>query len=240
MFKLLRRVHFYYFAFCLFGTYLLFWPFYYLFSRYSTTYGALNWARKLNGFLCCTLGGVFFKFHYEEKLDPKKTYIFCANHTSNLDIIICCMLARGKFHFMGKTELLANPFLSIFFKTIDVPVDRTSRISSFKAFRKVSENLQKGMSLFIFPEGGIDNTFPPKLQQFKSGPFRLAIDHQLPIVPISIANVWQVFWDDGLKYGTRPGIVNIYVHQPISTAILAAENSELLSARVFDIINSKL
>ena len=96
------------------------------------------------------------------------------------------------------------------------------------------------MSLVIFPEGKIDDEYPPILNEFKNGPFRLAIVHQIPIVPISIVNIWQIMWDDGLKHGTRPGIVEIYVHEPISTLIFAAENDNNLKEQVFNKINSKL
>ena len=95
------------------------------------------------------------------------------------------------------------------------------------------------MSLIIFPEGKIDDLYPPQLHEFKNGPFRLAIEHNVPIVPVSI-NVWQLMWDDGSKYGTRPGIGKVYVHEPISTVILATESADVLKDEVFNKINSKL
>lgn len=141
---------------------------------------------------------------------------------------------------MGKEELMKNPLLGIFFSTIDIAVSRSSKISSFRAFKKAADNLESGMSLIIFPEGKIDDVYPPILQDFKSGPFRLAIEKNIPIVPVSITNVWKVMWDDGSKYGTRPGIVDIYVHEPILTSILAVENDEVLKNEVYNKINSKL
>jgi 1-acyl-sn-glycerol-3-phosphate acyltransferase len=141
---------------------------------------------------------------------------------------------------MGKEELMKNPLLGIFFKTIDIAVSRESKISSFRAFKKAADNLESGMSLIIFPEGKIDDAYPPVLQDFKSGPFRLAIEKNIPIVPVSITNAWKIMWDDGIKYGTRPGIVHVQVHQPILTSILAPENDEVLKREVFNSINSKL
>lgn len=141
---------------------------------------------------------------------------------------------------MGKEELMKNPVLGIFFRTIDIAVSRESKISSFRAFKKAGENLEKGMSLIIFPEGKIDDAYPPVLQEFKNGPFRLAIEKNIPIVPVSIINAWQIMWDDGMKFGTKPGIGKIYVHEPISTVILANESTDVLKEGVFNIINSKL
>jgi len=186
-----------------------------------------------------TCSGIFFSFNFEEKLDRKKTYIYCANHTSNLDIIIFCLLANGRYHFMGKEELMKNPVLGIFFRTIDIAVSRESKISAFRAFKKAGDNLEKGMSLIIFPEGKIDDAYPPVLQEFKNGPFRLAIEKNISIVPVSI-NVWKLMWDDGQKFGTRPGIGEIYIHAPISTSVLGVESADVLKEEVFKKINSKL
>lgn len=200
----------------------------------------LNKLRKLNSRLCSLFTGVFYRFKFEVPLPKDQPYIYCANHTSNLDIMILCILAQGRFHFMGKEELLDNPVLKLFFKTIDVPVNRDSKISAFRAFKRVAENLENGMSLVIFPEGKIDVHYPPKLVPFKNGPFRLAIEKNIPIVPVSISDVWKLMWDDGKMYGTRPGISNIFVHKPVSTKELTLDDSDLLKDRIFDIINSKL
>lgn len=240
MIKLLRKLHW---AICLLFLllfFILFWPFYYWFTRHPRYYGILNKFRTVHSFLASALSGIFFSFKFEKKLDKNQTYIFCANHTSNLDIIIFCILARGRYHFMGKEELMKNPILGIFFKTIDIAVSRESKISSFRAFKKAADNLENGMSLIIFPEGKIDDAYPPVLQPFKAGPFRLAIEKNIPIVPVSIVNLWKMMWDDGAKYGTRPGIVNVYVHEPILTSILAVENDEVLRDEVYKIISSKL
>lgn len=240
MIKLLRHIHRWYALFVILAFSVLFYPFYYFGSRKPERYLLLNRMRQLNSRLCSLFTLVFFRFKFEVPLQKDTTYIYCANHTSNLDIMILCVLARGRFHFMGKEELLDNPVLKIFFKTIDVPVNRESKISAFRAFKKVGENLEKGMSLIIFPEGKIDDHYPPELIPFKNGPFRLAIEKNIPIVAVSMTNVWQKMWDDGAKYGTRPGICDIYVHKPVFTKDLNIDDSDLLKDRIFDLINSKL
>jgi 1-acyl-sn-glycerol-3-phosphate acyltransferase len=96
------------------------------------------------------------------------------------------------------------------------------------------------MSLVIFPEGKIDDHYPPKLGEFKNGPFRLAIDKNIPLVPVTIANIWQISWDDGGKYGSKPGICDIYIHKPIDTTGLSADHADELKDKVFKLIDSKL
>jgi 1-acyl-sn-glycerol-3-phosphate acyltransferase len=240
MIKLLRKVHFAYSCFSILFFFILFWPFYYLGTRNEKYYSWVNKLRAVHAFLCTFFVGIIFSFEYEEALLPNQTYIYCANHASNLDIIIFCLMAKGKFHFMGKEELMKNPVLGIFFRTIDIAVSRESKISAFRAFKKAGENLEKGMSLIIFPEGRIDNAYPPVLQEFKNGPFRLAIEKNIPIIPVSLTNVWKLMWDDGLKYGTRPGIGKVYVHKPVTTTNLSDDAAELLKDEIYRKINSKL
>lgn len=241
MVTLLRHIHRTYSIVVILAFSMLFYPFYYLASRRPSGYGLLNRMRKLNSFLVSTFIGVFYVFEYEVSLVKGQTYIYCANHSSNFDIMIMCLLAKGRFHFMGKEELLNNPVLKIFFKTIDVPVNRDSKISAFRAFKKAGDNLENGMSLIIFPEGRIDeDQYPPKLLPFKNGPFRLAIEKNIPIIPVSLTNVWKKMWDDGAKHGSAPGFCNIYVHQPISTSDLKIDDADLLKDRIFELINSKL
>ncbi|WP_316842526.1 lysophospholipid acyltransferase family protein [Pedobacter gandavensis] len=241
MIRLLKHSHRIYSIFIILSLSVVFYPFYYAAAQSPKGYLTLNRLRKANSFLSSWLTGFFFRFTFEQPLDKNQTYIYCANHTSNLDIMIFCILAQGKFHFMGKEALLKNPMLKIFFKTIDIPVNRDSNISAFRAFKKAGERLEAGWSLIIFPEGGIDgHHYPPVLQSFKNGPFRLAIEKNLSIVPVSLSDVWKKMWDDGSKYGSTPGICDIYIHQPVDTADLTITDADQLKERIFDLINSKL
>jgi len=241
MINFLKQAHRIYSVFIILLFSLLFYPFYYLAARDPKTYGLLNRLRKLKSRYCAWFIGLSPGFIFEAPLQSGQTYIYCANHTSNHDIMLLCILAEGRFHFMGKEELLKNPVLRIFFKTIDIPVNRDSKISAFRAFKRAADNLEKGMSLIIFPEGGISHAhYPPRLMPFKNGPFRLAIEKGVPIVPVSLINVWERMWDDGKKFGSSPGKVDIYVHKPVFTSNLTINDSDELKDRIFDLINSKL
>lgn len=241
MIRLLKQVHRFYFLFIILLFFALFYPFYYVAAKRARWYGVLNKLRALNSFLCSIFSGIFFRFSFEAEFDRSQAYVYCANHTSNLDIMIFCLIAKGRFHFMGKDELLKNPVLKIFFKTIDIPVNRESKMSAFRAFKRAAINLEQGMPLIIFPEGGINgNSYPPQLSPFKNGPFRLAIETNTPIVAVSISDAWKKMWDDGTKYGTRPGICDIYIHAPIATSGLTTDDADVLKEKVFDLIDRKL
>lgn len=120
------------------------------------------------------------------------------------------------FSFIGKKELLNNPVTGLFFRSIDLPIDRESRLSAFRVFKKAQEALSRGRSILIFPEGTIHGGYPPRLGEFKNGPFRLALETGIPIIPVIIQDAWKLFWDDGKKLGTRPGIVHVDVLRPVT------------------------
>ena len=237
---LLKKVHVYLYVISVALTYFLFWPLFYYFSRNPSRYRRMNGLRRIWAIISSALVGFSYRFEYEQPIDWNKTYIVCPNHTSNLDISAMCVLVNGNCSFMGKEELTAGLVTGLFFRSVDIPVNRESKMSSFRAFKKAAERLQHGTTLIIFPEGGIANDYPPALQQFKNGPFKLAIEFKVPIIPVSSANTWKMLWDDGTKYGTKPGICNYYVHKPIETAHLTPLDADALRDEVYNIINNKI
>lgn len=194
------------------------------------------WARFWIAKVSSILAGIRFKIRYQTPIDWSQTYILCANHTSNLDIPAMILTHPSEFVFVGKTELLQNPVTRIFFESIDIPLDRNSKMSAFRSFRKAAEYLKEGKSIIIFPEGKIGDDYPPELCPFKSGPFRLAIEHKVSILPIVIQNAWELFWDDAKKHGARPGTVRVDVLEPISTIGLDLKDTDHLMQHTHQLI----
>ncbi|MDB5137680.1 MAG: 1-acyl-sn-glycerol-3-phosphate acyltransferase, partial [Mucilaginibacter sp.] len=162
----------------------------------------MNKVRRLWGLLSSAFAGIFYRFTYEVPFDRTRTYVICPNHTSNLDISAICLLIKSDCSFMGKEELTEGIVTRLFFRTADIPVNRESKMSSFRAFKKAIEKLQNGITMIIFPEGKIGDDYPPKLHQFKNGPFRLAIEAKIPVVPVTLLNAWDILWDTGTKHGS--------------------------------------
>ncbi|MES2427216.1 MAG: lysophospholipid acyltransferase family protein [Bacteroidota bacterium] len=222
-------------------TYALAFPLLYLLSRNKRNYKYMNAIRRTWGFISSLLVGIVYSFDYEQPIDWTKTYIICPNHTSNLDITAMTILVKNNNHcFMGKDALLDNFVTRLFFKTVDIPVNRESKMASYRAFKKASELLAEGTSVIIFPEGRIHHEYPPHLHDFKNGPFRLAIELKIPIIPVSSTDTWKVLWDTGLVHGSKPGICNIFVHKPVDTANLTLDDADALRDRVHNIIQQKL
>jgi 1-acyl-sn-glycerol-3-phosphate acyltransferase len=240
MLRYLRLLHTWLYVFSVSIIFFLLYPLFYYYSRKPERYPVLNKIRYYFAMISSGMVGFFYRFRKEEEIDWSKTYIICPNHFSNLDISIATLICESNFAFMGKQELADHPIFKIFFKTVDIPVNRDSKMSSFRAFKKAEEYLEKKINLIIFPEGKIGEEYPPLLHSFKNGPFRLAIEHQIPIIPVTITNAWQKLWDDGLKYGSSPGICDICIHKPIETNGLTIADTDMLREKVYEIINSEL
>jgi 1-acyl-sn-glycerol-3-phosphate acyltransferase len=237
---ILKKVHIYWYVISVALSYFILWPFFKYFSKDPSRYHAMNKLRRAWAFTSSAMAGFFYRFEYQEPIDWSKTYIICPNHSSNLDIAAMCVLVNSNCSFMGKQELEDGVVTGLFFRSVDIPVNRDSKMSSFRAFKKASEKLQSGISMVIFPEGMISDNYPPKLCEFKNGPFRLAIEHQIPILPVTSINTWEILWDTGTKYGSRPGVCDFYVHKPIDTSNLTIADADALRDQVYDIIKNKL
>ena len=240
MLKVLRKLHHLLLVASLGLFFFLFWPPLKYFSLKPSRYYGMIWLRKWWAFLSSAVVGIFYRFTFEAPIDWSRTYIICPNHASNLDIsAMSILLGHTNCCFMGKEDLLEGMFTGIYFRTVDLPVNRDSKISSFKAFKKAGERLEHGTNMILFPEGGIADTYPPTINEFKSGAFRLAIELKIPIIPVTSLNTWKVLWDDGAKYGSRPGICDVYVHKPIETAHLTMDDAEALKDQVYGLIKEK-
>lgn len=183
--------------------------------------------------------GLFYSIEKKSKLNPKQAYIFCPNHTSYLDIMLIYISIPIYFHTMGKAELRKVPLFRKFFDRMNIPVNRKSVLDSHRAFRRAASDIDKGISVALFPEGTIHHN-GPVMGRFKNGPFRLAIEKQIPIVPITFMNNWILLPDDFHRHVGHPGFARIIMHKPIETKGMTEDDLETLKTKVRDAINQPL
>ena len=184
--------------------------------------------------------GIWYTIRKEGKIDPKQAYIITPNHSSYLDILTTNIAFPNYFHFMGKAELKKIPMFGIFFKRMNISVNRSSIKDSHKAYKRARNDLRKGISLAIFPEATIP-ACSPELGPFKNGAFRLAIEMQVPIVPITFLDNWSIFPDNNEnRMVLRPGLSRIVIHEPIPTTGLTEEDANNLRDKVAVIIRNTL
>lgn len=182
--------------------------------------------------------GLYGKAEYEEPLDKKATYVFTPNHFSYFDIVSVNTQMPYFFSFMAKKELANIPLFRIFFRTIDMPVDRKSKEGAKRAYYLANKKLKDGISLLNFPEGGIGSQVP-EMRKFKLGPFKLAMEYGLDVVPITLPDNWKRLPSGEFIPAGTPGKMRMYVHRPIPTKNLKPGDEVELAKRVYAIIDSK-
>ncbi len=170
-----------------------------------------------------------------EKIDPARTYIFMSNHISNLDPPITLPLIPRRTSVMVKKELFKVPILGRIMNIGSlVPVDRGNRDAGLAAVRDAVKAIEQGLNMTIYVEG--KRSFDGKLLPFKKGPFYLAEECNVPVVPITISGTEAVM--PKARFAIRPGMVTLQFHDPIEPADFGER--DCLIAKVRAAINSGL
>ena len=159
--------------------------------------------------------GFYYKVEQEQEPEAGKSYMFIANHTSMADIMLMLAVMRSPFVFVGKKELVKIPLFGFFYKRTCILVDRSSSKSRMEVFNRAQKRLNQGLSICIFPEGGVPGDETILLDEFKDGAFRLAIEHQIPIVPLTFADNKKRFSYAFLS--GSPGFMRVKIHKFIET-----------------------
>ncbi|ULC59793.1 1-acyl-sn-glycerol-3-phosphate acyltransferase [Flaviramulus sp. BrNp1-15] len=183
--------------------------------------------------------GMGFAYRIERQQAPEKgkSYMFIANHTSMADIMLMLVSVKNPFVFVGKKELAKIPLFGFFYKRTCILVDRSSPKSRQAVFLRAQRRLKSGLSICIFPEGGVPEE-QIVLDEFKDGAFRLAINHQIPIVPITFADNKKRFSYTFFSGG--PGRMRVKIHEFLSTKGLKIEDTKALKEKSREIILNQL
>jgi len=170
-----------------------------------------------------------------DTLDPARTYIFMSNHVSNVDPPILMPLIPRRMSVMVKKELFKVPILARMMRFGSlVPVDRGNRESGISAVRAAADVIRQGLNMTIYVEG--HRSFDGKLLPFKKGPFYLAEECGVPVVPVTIAGTHYVM--PKKRFAIKPGIVTVIFHDPIEPKDFGSR--DCLMAKVRNAINSGL
>ena len=182
--------------------------------------------------------GFHYKIEREETLDPNKSYMIVANHTSMTDIMLMLAVIKNPFVFVGKKELSKIPLFGFFYKRTCILVDRNSSKSRLEVFNQAQKRIKNGLSVCIFPEGGVPNDESIVLDSFKDGAFRLALDHQIPIVPVTFPDNKKRF--SFTFFSGSPGLMRVHVGKIIDTKGKTNLDRKSIREEVRAVILSKL
>lgn len=182
--------------------------------------------------------GFYYKTVRDQELDPHKSYMFVANHTSMVDIMLMLAIIKNPFVFVGKKELVKIPLFGFFYKRTSIMVDRSCSKSRSEVFDRAQKKINQGLSVCIFPEGGVPDDESIVLDEFKDGAFRLAIEHQIPIVPITFGDNKKRFSYTILS--GSPGLMRAKVHSCVETQGKTLMDRKEIKDQVRNIIYDQL
>ena len=187
-----------------------------------------NWAR-VNSFF--TPMGVTVTGR--ENVDPRQSYVIVSNHQSQFDIFVLYGWLDIDFKWVMKQELRKVPAIGIACERLGhIYVDRSNREAALASINAAKQRIVDGTSVLFFPEG--TRSRDTHLRPFKKGAFRMALDLQLPILPITIQGTRDILPSDTLDL--YPGRATMTIHPPI--AIDSYDNTRLneLIARTREVI----
>lgn len=198
-----------------------------------------KYGRKINQFWARGFFSLIFlpvKVEVEGSLEKGKPYIFLANHFSYLDVAMMGFVP-GDTVFIGKASIRKVPFFGYYFKKLHIAVDRGRVKSRAETMRRAGLALDHGSSIVLFPEGGIYTQNPPFLVPFRNGAFRLAIEKQIPIIPVTLSYN-HVILADQKELILKRIPAKMVLHQALIPSEYASE--EALKQHCFEVIQEQL
>jgi 1-acyl-sn-glycerol-3-phosphate acyltransferase len=180
----------------------------------------------------------FIKNHGREKIDKNRSYLIVGNHHSNLDFYVHPHSAPVYIRVLVKKELERIPLFGSVMKAIAVSVERGDRDSAKRSFATLKEKLDKGYSIFIYPEG-TRNREQEMFGEFKKGAFRMAIEHELPLLISTIGNSRKL-QDLRNGFDACPGIVHVYWEEAIETKGMTMDDIPALMERTKEVMRKNI
>ncbi len=191
-----------------------------------------QWAR-LNAFLI----PVRVKVRGREHVDPRQSYVIVSNHQSHVDVFVLYGWIGVDFKWVMKQELRRVPGLGIACERLGhVFIDRSNREAALRSINQAKSRIVDGTSVLFFPEG--TRSRDGRLGSFKKGAFRMAVDLELPILPVTITGTRDILRPDSRDL--RPGRATLTFHPPIAVDPSREGEPDRLLVAARDAINAGL
>ncbi|HTL81305.1 MAG TPA: lysophospholipid acyltransferase family protein [Bacteroidia bacterium] len=164
-------------------------------------------------------------------IDRNTTYVFVANHRSQLDIPVYTLASPNTMRFLAKAELTKIPIFGYLVKTLYVTVNREERADRHKSLEVMKRSLDEGVSVFLCPEGTRNKKLDPPLLDFRDGAFRLAIASQTPVAVLTVLNSGEKL-SPVRPFELAPGTIHAVWDKPIETKGMTEQDLPELKEKV--------
>lgn len=235
--KILKIIYTSWCVFWLAITFLLCYPLMFIGALHPKLHILSHYMNKVWGILFFTSAGLFHK--KIQKVKPKRPAVYCANHTSYLDIPLLFLTIPGFFMIIGKSQLKKVPLFGFVFSRVYILVNRRNAKDAYASFLRCGKELDKGRSVVFFPEGTIPSHDAPKMGKFKEGSFKLAIEKKVELIPVTLPHNWIIFPDYGSRMLTNKRPLAVF-HDPISTENMTIADTDSLRALAYEIIDNEI
>lgn len=201
--------------------------------KFASTYLAGAWAR-VNSFFTPMFVSVLGK----NNINKKQSYVIMPNHQSHYDIFVIYGWLGVDLKWVMKKELRKVPMLGYACEKMQhIFLDRSDREKAIETLKNAKHHLADGSSVVIFPEGTRSQS-EVELLPFKKGPFKMAFDLGLPILPVTIMGTRKIMPTE--SFTIFPGRAKMIVHPAIDIKNYNENNLEKLMVDVTNIIKQPL
>lgn len=159
---------------------------------------------------------------------PDGPLVFASNHESALDIWALVANLPRSVRFLAKQELFEIPVFGWYMSLGGhVAVDRRNRTRAVASLRRAGEIVRRGTSLIVFPEG--TRSRDGRVHPFKKGPFVLALEAGVPVVPVAIVGSGRV--TPKSRIAIHPGPIRIALGEAVDPDAFADKVALLVEVR---------
>jgi 1-acyl-sn-glycerol-3-phosphate acyltransferase len=198
----------------------------------------LQWLERLYTRGQVALTGSRWRAVVDPAIDDSRPYVFFQNHVNHLDH---CTMYCATPHFKQGVELEEHFRYPVYGRYMrargTIPVRRGDAAQLRRLVERMREELARGSSLLVFPEG--TRTMTGRLGEFQPGVFRIVQQLGAPIVPVTVTGMYRV-----MRKGSpliRPGYdVTVYCDAPIETGAMTRRDLPALMDRVRSTMQARL
>jgi len=164
-----------------------------------------------------------------DRFDHRRNYVMVSNHVSLMDAPAIVAHAPQKVRFVAKKSLFYVPLWGqALWAAGNISVDRARSGSATRRLAGMRQKVGKEISVLFFPEG--TRSPDAKLLPFKKGASVMAIQAQVPVLPIAVAGTQEILPKNTVE--VRPGVIGLAFGKPIDVAGYTMKDRDAFTQRV--------